>query len=533
MKNMISISFKNFRKFKEEITFDLNSINFLVGKNSSGKSTLTKGYRLYLNNIQNLQTNSNNIFSYRPLFQFGGDSFDNPHIGTFGRALSKDADDNNIYFTFSFSDLVIRTTVSRYSCHYKNGDNEPIDFMDKTSAPITKIDFRMISLDAQFTFDFENESFIAEFNKTGNVDYYDIWKKKIASIEEMLKRNDIPTGTKEMMASESNRLKKCVDLEWKENYKYSSKLKSIKENGTRFQGQLYMMLINELMYIDSTAIRTNSNRFYQIKMVELWGAYIKQIMDELTQRFRYFINKISIKNIEAHSVTRSLVYNISDKNDYMAQTILNYINENIKNEDPEKEFINKWMQYFEIGRDFVIDNYGGESYKMEIIEDTDNPEHTTPLLDKGVGSNQLMILLLQLATTLHKNRSNFVPSTLIIEEPEQNLHPALQSKLADLFFEVYQYPLKLNKKSLGITFLIETHSEYIVRRTQVLVAKLFKKGEEYNPFKVFYVTGDKKTPSFEMGFQNNGKFEKSFGEGFYDVADDAAMELFDLDNEEN
>ena len=530
---MVSITFKNFRKFKEETTFELHNINFLVGKNNSGKSTLTKGFRLYLNNIQNLQANSENIFSYMPLFQFGGDTYDNPHIGTFGRALSKDADDNNIYFTACFSDFEIGTTVSRYSTHYKNSHNESIDFMDKTSAPITKIVFKLLSLDAQFSFDFENETLTAEFNKTGKIDYYSWWKKKIAASEEALKGNDISFGTKEMMANQLNRLKKCVAFEWKENGKCTCQLKPLNENGSRFQGQLYMLLIREILNINYDVIKRENNIVDSIQNIEFWSSYKAQIMDELTERFRYFINKISIKNVEAHSVTRSLVYNISDKNDYMAQTILNYINENIKNEDPEKVFIKKWMQYFEIGRDFIIDNYGGESYKMEIIEDIDDLEHTTPLLDKGVGSNQLMILLLQLATTLHKNRSNFVPSTIIVEEPEQNLHPALQSKLADLFYEVYQYPLKSNKKSLGISFLIETHSEYIVRRTQVLVAKMFKKGERNNPFKVFYVTGDKKTSSYEMGFQKNGKFEKSFGEGFYDVADDAAMELFDLDNEEN
>ena len=58
---MDSITFKNFRQFKDETTFDLKNINILVGKNNSGKSTLTKGLRLYLDNLKNLRINPADI----------------------------------------------------------------------------------------------------------------------------------------------------------------------------------------------------------------------------------------------------------------------------------------------------------------------------------------------------------------------------------------------------------------------------------------------------------------------------------------
>jgi hypothetical protein len=45
------------------------------------------------------------------------------------------------------------------------------------------------------------------------------------------------------------------------------------------------------------------------------------------------------------------------------------------------------------------------------------------------------------------------------------------------------------------------------------------------------VNGKKSLPLYDMGFQRNGRFEREFGEGFYNVADDSAMELFDLENE--
>jgi predicted ATPase len=50
---------------------------------------------------------------------------------------------------------------------------------------------------------------------------------------------------------------------------------------------------------------------------------------------------------------------------------------------------------------------------------------------------------------------------LLIEEPESNLHPALQSKLAVFFVELAN---KYNKQ-----IIIETHSEYIIRKIQYVV----------------------------------------------------------------
>lgn len=513
---MDRISFKNFRKFKDEKSFDLNNINILVGKNNSGKSTLTKGLRLYLKNILNLQINSTkngNIFSYRPLFQFGGDSLDNPHIGTFGRAISKDAQDDKISFLALFSDLSIETIVSRYSTHYKNQDGIFVDFIEEPTAPITKIVFTKKNQDVRFTFDFECECLIAEFNITGEVDYYSNWSNEIDLLKEKIASKDISDEDKDHLAFNLKRLEKCVSFGLKDKAKYVCHLSPICKDGNRVQGQLYLEIIRNLIhFMTDKSIEENEGLNKFMTKGKLLFSYLSQIIYEISWLIENYINKEYIKNIEAHSVTHSLVYNISNKNDYMAQTILEYINENIKDNDEEKIFIEKWMMKFEIGEDFVIDSYGGESYKLEIIEDVDNPEIRTPLLDKGVGSNQIMILLLQLATIMHRNRGSLVPYIVVIEEPEQNLHPALQSNLADLLYEVYQYPQKINNASLGITFVVETHSEYLVRKSQVLVAQ--QVNDEDNPFTVYYLEENRQPRKME--YQDNGTFSNDFGEGFYD-----------------
>lgn len=517
---MNSITFRNFRKFKDETTFELNNINILVGPNNSGKSTLTKGLRLYLYNILNLQVSKDNIFSIRPFFQFGGDVFDNPHIGTFGRALSKDAKEDVIYFSAKFCNTFIETWVSRYSIHSKDAEGNLIDYFNATSAPITKICIHNADLDAAYYFDFEKGEYTIVFNAIGKPDYYDMWQKRIEDVKGQIekKKNVLIDGEYTENEYLIHRLENCLSFGSREKIIMQAKLLPFMINGKlidSLDGKLYHSLIK---YVFRYLVDSEKNEYIVDKSIEHYldeehfGEYFTQINFDILDDFHKYVEGNIPVVIEAHSVTHSLVYNISDKNDYMAQTILNYVSQDIKDADPEKIFIEKWMAKFKLGEDFIIENFGGECFKCEIIEDVDHPENRTPLLDKGVGSNQIMILLLRLATIMRQNRGATIPCTIIIEEPEQNLHPKLQSLLADLFYEVYQYPQTTNKDSWGISFLVETHSEYLVRKSQIITAK--HPVDEDNPFTVYYL-GEWDSPK-QMIYQENGTFANDFGEGFYD-----------------
>ena len=120
-------------------------------------------------------------------------------------------------------------------------------------------------------------------------------------------------------------------------------------------------------------------------------------------------------------------------------------------------------------------------------------------------------------------RKRSLTKLIIFEEPEQNLHPNLQSKLADLFLDVH--------KRFGINVLVETHSEYLVRRSQVLVAEAKYKDEQELAdkcsFKVYYFP-ENETP-YDMEYQITGAFKNNFGDGFFDEA--GKMDIIVLRNE--
>lgn len=110
-------------------------------------------------------------------------------------------------------------------------------------------------------------------------------------------------------------------------------------------------------------------------------------------------------------------------------------------------------------------------------------------------------------------------SCIILNQPGCDLYPAKQSLLADMFYDAYM--------KFGTWFIINTNSEYIVRKTQVIVRDLVaeekyatkEEFEEKCPFTTYYVP-DQSTGElpYALGYRRDGLFKKSFGNGFYDEA---------------
>lgn len=123
--------------------------------------------------------------------------------------------------------------------------------------------------------------------------------------------------------------------------------------------------------------------------------------------------------------------------------------------------LNRWLYYLRTGTtpDETVDNEIVVSTTRDVLVEwqvrTSGGFELHAMADSGFGYAQMLPILV---------RGLLVKSggTLIVEEPELHLYPALQVRLAEFFVAMIR---------AGKQVIIETHSEYIVNMVRVLVAE--------------------------------------------------------------
>lgn len=172
------------------------------------------------------------------------------------------------------------------------------------------------------------------------------------------------------------------------------------------------------------------------------------------------------------------------------------------------DFMRKWLSRMTKFNDINFD-YAAEGEGVYIsLKEKDNNQ---TLADVGYGMTPLVAIMIQIELAILQmgieNHRGVLPqwqnskTTIIIEEPESNLHPNYQAKLADLFVDAY--------KEYGIEFILETHSEYLARRMQVIVKE---KGIEKENIIIHNL---KDGQDREIRIKEDGNLFQRFWPGFY------------------
>jgi predicted ATPase len=530
---MNNIGFQNFRRFKNFDPLEYRGITFLVGRNNAGKSTLVKALLLIDNYFK-----SRNI----DILSFGNNVLEDANIVTYGRAKNMQTKENFIHFTQKIERYLIELTIS--------GED------DKAFANVQTLSITDSNFNLHFSFNLQNRFIRVIKERDRQVDpvnqkIIDELEAQVAETKTQLAEPGLKKTSKEYIELVS----RLENLESKLAEINKVGDQTVSKNATLFSLDEDFGDVNSLTEIvDGFLIHsisqyerefqniqngeTASERFEDLRALKEFDPIF---VESSFSHFMTLMNDFSIAYLGANPAKQSALFAIRDKNNALAQAIYEYKQLNIVDGEEEHRFVLKWMQEFEVGDDFNISMHAGEAYEMKILSNNAKIH----LADKGMGSIQAMLLIMRIACVIKRiklaeNKSTVTrivegkevkqdsssyrlidKTTVIIEEPELNLHPALQSKLADLFLDVHQ--------RFKIDFLIETHSEYVLRRSQVLVAENeYEVSPNENPFCVYYFPKDIEQQPYRLKYQEDGSFNRNFGDGFFDEAASSTLELLKL-----
>ncbi|HHX67660.1 MAG TPA: DUF3696 domain-containing protein, partial [Gallicola sp.] len=338
-----------------------------------------------------------------------------------------------------------------------------------------------------------------------------------------------------------------------ENIELSSSILNTKASVLNLE-QLYAVMYKFSDYIESDYCENNrkvlSDNYYSkknnyldekeyvaIKKLDAWFKYIELLLEDAVFNLPDFLENVDFINSNRPKVER--FYDLSNQNEGFGLLIKEYVSKNnrsilLKDKKEYKlgDFLRKWVKEFEIADDvvFEITDEGSGIFIYLVTEG-----RKTLLADLGYGITQVLSMLLKIELSILNNFelagyigfSSYYGSkeqTLTIEEPEANLHPMFQSKLADMFMEANEL--------YNINFILETHSEYLIRKLQYLVANP-EHSAKAEDISIYYMYHPDKIPEgqtqvVDLEIRPDGLLKKDFGEGFFDEASSWTFELLKL-----
>ena len=460
---MFNLNLNNFRSFKDQ-SFNFSKINILIGENSGGKSSLLKFLLALKQTVDNPQESNLKLI---------GDYTD---LGNYDEVIYNKVSDNLLSFKFSnnttYPDFFLKT------CNNQEGITEEKSAIIKnTIKPYT-----------------ENETKI-EFTLSNKLnDHSSI--KTIISNEALGDLEIIQTDEKH---DDSHREFTCT-IKLNFNF-YQGELNNV----TAYKEGFFTYVSDIKEKIKENVDEENFEKvYYSMAYLLLMQNFTNQEIDKIR-----FVNPIG-------NNPKRFYFQEDKKSSYKLIDIEKFINilgdKNLTNKEQKErvDLINKTINEF------------GIAEEIKVIKEKNIPVLTLAVKTKGYWSNitdvgygvslQIPILFQALLSENYTRGGQ----TILIEQPEVHLHPSLQAKFIETL-------LGIGKKN---SYFIETHSEHILRKLQVLV-KNEVNGLKPDDISIYYFKREEdKFDITEHKILSSGKLSKPFPDGFFDTSYNLVKELF-------
>ncbi|SCY25131.1 Protein of unknown function [Flavobacterium anhuiense] len=452
----MKININNFRNFDNQ-HLDFSRINILIGENSGGKSSLLK-FLLTLKQTIDSPLESN--------LKLRGDYTD---LGNYQEVVKNKIKTKKI--NFGFSDT---TKYFEYFLNFVNTfEKEDAKIENKTILELlNSVSENKTETSIKFTI----SSFLNNHKSINTV----ISNNAFGKITIQSKKVDAYYSQRELSSKVIVKFDN-IDFEMEDCLAYKEGF------FTLFDGEIRKKVF-------SLEIENKSEIFYKIIFLLIFQNYCLEYIDSIR-----FVNPIG-------NSPKRLYFQEDTKSNYKLIDIEKFINILGDPNLSQKEFNKKIASLNE-----AIQK-SGIAEEIEIVKNKDLPVLTLNVKTKGFWANitdvgygvslQLPILF---QAILSENFTNNI-ETLLIEQPEVHLHPSLQSKFIDTL-------LSIGDKN---RYYIETHSEHIIRKLQILIKK-----KEYNlkPEDITIHYFRRTESKFEITshqIDRNGKLTPNFPTGFYD-----------------
>lgn len=490
MSQIKTISFENYRIFEKQTNFDLAPLTFLIGPNSSGKSSIFKALLLLKSNV----TSDLQILDF---------SNTKHNLGSFDNTINKDSDSNSLTFGFeatvndefqySYNKLSFTTRRSIYNILIEDGEKEVSlrIFLtynkNDTSGKLRKIEI--------FKENDNNSFLILEIGEEKDEFHKLFFNHSIVSKNKVLNELFLKSVIRDRFTLEKNTDSYI--------YKTSVNLKVNDNKITKYYDE--PILVFSYLYdkfIENTVKLSVNKEIHRY----LKGMPLRRILKDFSSLLE------NSEYIEAVRANTKRLYTNDSQGTSFNELILEYRSRDIS--DFALSFTNKWLKKFEIADEVVFENIEGVANTVSLVKNNEK----IALADLGYGITQFLPILMRISLEepIKKRPYNVVKKTILLEEPETNLHPRLQSLLAEFLVDAI--------KNFEIRLIIETHSEYIIRKLQILTAEKNLLTKDTSIY-YFNSTSNSKEKITKIGIQENGTLDKDFGEGFFDEASELKYQL--------